>query len=519
MLELTPKTARLVQPDGSEQDVPLADVKPGHLLRIRPGEKVPVDGVVVEGRSSVDESMISGEPIPVEKESAAKVVGGTVNGTGTLVMRAERVGSDTLLAQIVRMVSDAQRSRAPIQRLADQVSAVFVPAVLLVSVLAFAAWAIFSNEAPLAHGLVNAVAVLIIACPCALGLATPMAIMVGAGKGAENGILIKNAEALEMLHQADTLIVDKTGTLTEGKPRLESIEPAQGFDAAELLRLAASLERGSEHPLAAALVKAAEAKGLPLADVQEFQSLSGKGIVGRVEGRSVVVGNIALLTEQHVPADTLTPSAEGMRNRGQTVMFVAVDGKPAGLLGVADPIRASTPEAIHLLREEGLRVIMLTGDSQTTAAAVARQLGIEQVIAEVLPEQKSDVVKKLQAEGRIVAMAGDGINDAPALAQAHVGIALGTGTDVAMESAAVTLVHGDLRGIARAIRLSRGTMRNIRQNLFLAFIYNLLSVPVAAGILYPFLGLLISPIWGSAAMSLSSLSVVGNSLRLRRLKL
>jgi Cu+-exporting ATPase len=509
LLGLAPRTARIVRPEGREEDIPLEAVQPGDLLRIRPGEKVPVDGVVTEGRSSVDESMISGEPIPVEKEAGSRVIGATVNGTGTLLIRAERVGSDTLLAHIVRMVSEAQRSRAPIQRLVDRVSAYFVPAVLLVAILTFAAWSIWGGEARLAKGLANAVAVLIIACPCALGLATPMAIMVGTGRGAENGVLIKNAEALEILQQADTLIVDKTGTLTEGKPRLMTVEPAEGLSADDLLRLAASLERGSEHPLAAAIVKGAEVRGLQLAEARDFQAITGKGVTGTVANRRVVLGNAALLADLGVRADALQSRLEALRAEGQTVMLAAVDGQLAGLLAVADPIRRTTPEAIQLLHAEGLRIIMVTGDSRTTADAVARQLGIDQVIAEVLPQDKSAVVKRLQAEGRIVAMAGDGINDAPALAQAHIGIAMGTGTDVAMESAGVTLIQGDLRAIARARRLSRATMRAIRQNLFLAFVYNTLSIPIAA------LGIL-TPIVASAAMSLSSLSVVGNSLRLRR---
>jgi Cu+-exporting ATPase len=509
LLGLAPKTARLIGPDGTEKDVPLELVQPGDLLRVRPGEKVPVDGVVTEGRSSVDESMISGEPIPVEKEAGAKVIGGTVNGTGGLVVRAERVGSETLLAQIVQMVSEAQRSRAPIQRLADQVARYFVPAVLAASLLTFAGWALWGAEPRLAHALINAVAVLIIACPCALGLATPMAIMVGTGRGAENGVLIKNAGSLEILQKADTLVVDKTGTLTEGKPQLTAVEPAGNVTADEVLRLAASLERGSEHPLAAAIVKGAEARGLSLAEARDFQSVTGKGVSGQVEGRSVLLGNRALLADHHVAAEQLQARVEARRREGQTVLLAAVDGQVAGLIAVADPVRASTPEALRLLHADGLRIIMLSGDSRATAEAVGRQLGIDEVVAEVLPQEKNEIIKRLQHEGRVVAMAGDGINDAPALAQAHVGIAMGTGTDVAIESAGITLVHGDLRGIARARRLSRATMRSIRQNLFLAFVYNALSVPLAAfGIL--------SPIMASVAMSLSSLSVVGNSLRLRR---
>lgn len=519
LLGLAPRTARVVRPDGREEDVLLDRIQVGDLLRVRPGEKVPVDGTVEEGRSSVDESMISGEPIPVEKEPGAKVIGATVNGTGGLLVRADRVGAGTLLAQIVRMVSEAQRSRAPIERLVNVVSGYFVPAVLAISVLTFIVWAVWGSEPRLAHALVNAVAVLIIACPCALGLATPLGVMVGIGRGAENGILIKNAEALEVLEKADTLVVDKTGTLTEGKPRLVGVEPVAGFAEDELLRLAASLERGSEHPLAAAIVKGAEARGLRLAEARDFQSVTGKGVVGKVEGRPVALGNAALMADQQVAVDPLRHRLEELRREGQTVMLVAVEGQLVGLVAVADPIRSSTPEAIQLLHAAGMRIIMLTGDSRTTAEAVARKLGIDEVTAEVLPQQKHEVVKRLQGEGRVVAMAGDGINDAPALAQAQVGIAMGTGTDVAMESAGVTLVRGDLRGIARARRLSQATMRNIRQNLFLAFVYNALSVPVAAGVLYPIFGLLISPIWASAAMTLSSLSVVGNSLRLRRVRL
>jgi Cu+-exporting ATPase len=512
LLGLAPKTARLVRPDGAELDVSLEQIQPGDMLRVRPGEKIPVDGVVHEGRSTVDESMISGEPIPVEKEPGLRVIGGTVNGTGTLLMTAQRVGADTLLAHIVRLVGEAQRSRAPIQRTVDQVAAYFVPAVVVVSVLTFVGWLAGGAEPQLAHALINAVAVLVIACPCALGLATPMAIMVGTGKGAEHGVLIKNAEALEILQKADTLVVDKTGTLTEGKPRLMEVQPVEGYTAEELLRLAASLERASEHPLASAIVAGAVAKGVTLVEGVDFRSLTGKGVVGQVGGHRVVLGNAALLADEKVPIEALLGKAESLGLQGQTVMLAAVDGKPAGVLGVADPVRASTPEAIRLLHADGLRIVMLTGDSRTTAEAVARQLNIDQVIAEVLPAEKARIVKQLQDEGRVVAMAGDGINDAPALAQAQIGIAMGTGTDVAMESAGVTLVHGDLRAIVRARRLSRATMRNIRQNLFLAFVYNALCVPVAA------LGF-ITPIWASVAMSLSSLSVVGNALRLRRVEL
>jgi len=514
LLGLVPKTARVVRSDGKEEDIPVANVRPGDVVRIRPGEKVPVDGVVIEGHTSVDESMVSGEPIPVEKEPGARLIGGTVNGTGSLLIRAERVGDDTLLAQIVRMVTEAQRSRAPVERLVNQVSRYFVPAVLAISVLTFILWILWVAPAEPAKAVVNAVSVVIIACPCALGLATPMAIMVGIGKGAEHGVLIRDAEALEVLGRADTLVVDKTGTLTEGKPRLASVEPAAGFTADEFVRLVAGLERGSEHPLAAAIVKGAEEKGLPVPEAHEFQSVTGKGVTGQVEGHRVILGTPALLAEHGISADPLQARADALRQEAQTVVLAGVDGRLAGLLGVADPIRESTPEAIHLLHDDGLRIIMLTGDSRTTAEAVGRRLGIDRVIAGVLPQQKRDVIKQLQEEGHIVAMAGDGINDAPALAQAHIGIAMGTGTDVAVESAGVTLVQGDLRGIARARLLSRATMRAIRQNLFLAFVYNVLAIAVAAGVLYP-IGILISPVWASAAMSLSSLSVVGNSLRLR----
>ena len=516
LLGLAPKTARRVKADGTEEDAPLDQVLVGDLLRVRPGEKVPADGVVVEGRSTADESMISGEPTPAEKEPGSKVVSATVNGTGGLLIRAEKVGSDTLLAQIVRMVGEAQRSRAPIERVVDQVARYFVPAIVLVSLLTFAVWSIWGTEPKLAHALVNAVAVLIIACPCALGLATPMAIMVGVGRGAENGILIKNAEALEILQRADTLVVDKTGTLTEGKPRLAAVEPANGFTADEILRLAAGLERGSEHPLAAAIIQGAEEKHLTIPTELDFQSVTGKGVTGTVEGRKAAFGNAALMGDHAADLAETQARIETLRGEGQTVMLLEIDGRLAGLIGVADRIKDTTPEAIRLLHEDGLRIIMLTGDSRRTAEAVARTLGIDEVIAEVLPGQKSEKIKQLQAAGRVVAMAGDGINDAPALAQAQVGIAMGSGTDVAIESAGVTLVKGDLRAIARARRLSRATMGNIRQNLFLAFAYNLASVPVAAGVLYPFLGILINPIWASAAMSLSSLSVVGNALRLRR---
>ncbi len=514
LLGLAPRTARRLRDDGQDEDVPLEVLQPGDRLRVRPGEKVPTDGIVIEGRSSVDESMISGEPIPVEKEPGAKVIGGTVNGTGSLVIRAERVGAETLLAQIVRLVGEAQRSRAPVQRLADQVARYFVPAVLTISLLTFLAWALLGTQAPLAHGLVNAVAVLLIACPCALGLATPMAIMVGTGRGAETGVLIRSAEALEVLQRADTLVVDKTGTLTEGKPRLAVVEPADGFTADELLRLAAGLERSSEHPLAAAIVRGAEDRGISVGTAVEFRSLTGKGVVGVVDGRQVMLGNAALFAEQGIQAGSLPSRVQELQRDGQTVMLAAIDGKPAGLLGVADPIRSSTLEAIDRLHTDGMRIIMLTGDSRggPPAGGRPRKLRIDEILAEVLPQDKSAVVKRLQEEGRIVAMAGDGVNDAPALAQAQVGIAMGTGTDVAIESAGVTLVHGDLRAIARARHLSRQTMRTIRQNLFLAFVYNVLSIPLAAfGIL--------TPVLASAAMSLSSVSVIGNSLRLRRVSL
>jgi len=519
LLSLAPKTARRMRPDGSDEDVPLEQVAVGDRLRVRPGEKLPVDGTIEEGRSAVDESMVTGESLPVEKGPGDRVTGATVNGAGSFVMRAERVGSGTLLAQIVGMVSAAQRSRAPIQRLADVVSAYFVPAVILAAVITFVVWAISGPPPRMAYALVNAVAVLIIACPCALGLATPMSIMVATGRGASAGVLIKNAEALETLERVDTVVVDKTGTLTQGRPELSSVIAVQDWTEAELLHLAASLERASEHPLAAAVVAAATAQGLTPAAVSDFRSLSGKGVIGLVAGHQVAVGSRALLEELGVPEGELVAPAQDLRRDGQTVMFVVIDGRPAGLLGGADPIKATTREAIRLLHEEGLRLVMLTGDSRTTGEAVARQLGIDQVVAEVLPQQKLEIVRRLQAEGRIVAMAGDGINDAPALAQAQVGIAMGTGTDVAIESAGVTLVKGDLRGIAKARRLSRGTMRNIRQNLFFAFVYNAVGVPLAAGILYPWSGLLLNPMIASAAMSFSSVSVISNALRLRRLPL
>ena len=519
LLGLAPKSARLVREDGSEEDVPLERVMPGDRLRIRPGEKVPVDGVVIDGTSAVDESMVTGEPMPVEKGPGSPVIGGTLNQSGGFVMRAERVGSETLLAQIVRMVSEAQRSRAPIQRLADVVASYFVPGVVAVAVVTFIVWSLAGPEPKLAHALVNAVAVLIIACPCALGLATPMSIMVGTGRGARAGVLIKNAEALEVLERVDTLVVDKTGTLTEGKPRLTSVVPAKGVSEVELLRLAATVERGSEHPLAAAIVAGAKDRVLRLGELKGFRSITGSGVLGRVDGRAVAVGNFRLLEELRIDRELLAEKADALRQDGQTVVFVAIDGEPGGLLGVADPIKPSTPEAIRLLRAAGVHIVMLTGDSRATADAVAKKLGINDVFAEVRPEAKAQVVKRLQAEGRIVAMAGDGINDAPALAQAHVGIAMGTGTDIAMQTAGVTLVKGDLRGIVRARRLSRGTMRNIRQNLFFAFLYNSLGIPIAAGVLYPLVGLLLSPMIASAAMSFSSVSVIGNALRLRRLEL
>jgi Cu+-exporting ATPase len=519
LLGLAPKTARVLRNEGSEEDIPLNHVQPGDRLRVRPGEKVPVDGVVLEGTSAVDESMVTGEPIPVEKTVGSRVTGGTVNGTGGFILRAERVGSDMLLAQIVRAVSEAQRSRAPIQRLADVVSSYFVPAVVLVALLTFILWSLMGPEPRMAYALVNAVAVLIIACPCALGLATPMSIMVATGRGATAGVLIKNAEALEVLEKVDTLVVDKTGTLTEGKPRLTTVVALAEQNESELLRLAASLERGSEHPLAAAIVTAAQERGLSLAQAADFRSVTGKGVIGTVAGQTIALGNQHLFEELAIDLGALRDQAENLRRDGQTVMYIAINGRPAGLIGVADPIKASTVEAMQLLHAEGIRIVMLTGDSRTTAAAVARKLGIDEVEAEVLPEQKGEVVKRLQAQGRVVAMAGDGINDAPALAQAQVGIAMGTGTDIAMESAGVTLVKGDLRGIVRARRLSRGTMRNIRQNLLFAFLYNTLGVPLAAGILYPIFGLLLSPMIASAAMTFSSVSVITNALRLRTLAL
>ncbi len=519
LLGLAPKTARLVRSDGTEADLPLEQVQPGDILRIRPGEKIPVDGVVLEGMSAVDEAMVTGESIPVEKHPGARLIGATINGTGTLLMRAERVGADTLLARIVRLVAEASRSRAPIQRLADKVSAYFVPAVVAIAFLTLIAWWIWGPEPRVAHAVVNAVAVLIIACPCALGLATPMSIMVGVGRGATLGVLIKNAEALELMESVDTLVVDKTGTLTEGRPKLISVIPAQGLAETEVLRFAASLERGSEHPLAEAIVKAAQERELSLSPAGQFRSITGKGVVGEIEGRQVAIGSAGFLEALAIPPGPLTDHARALRVQGQTVMFVVIDNQPAGLIGVADPIKDSTPEAIAALHAEGVSIVMLTGDHRATAEAVARKLGIDRIEAEVSPEQKVAVIKQLQGEGRKVAMAGDGINDAPALAQAEIGIAMGSGTDIAMESAGVTLVKGDLRGIVRARRLSRATLRNIRENLFFAFIYNALGVPIAAGVLYPAFGLLLSPIIAAAAMSFSSVSVVANALRLRQVPL
>jgi Cu+-exporting ATPase len=519
LLKLSPKTARLVRADGTEIDVPVEHVNAGDSLRVRPGEKVPVDGVIIDGESSVDEALMTGEPIPVEKSAGAAVIGGTVNGTGTFVMRAERVGSETLLSQIVRMVSEAQRSRAPVQKLADRVSGYFVPAVILAAILTFIVWAIYGPEPRMAHAILNAVAVLIIACPCALGLATPMAIMVGTGRGALAGVLVKNAEALEILEKVDTLVVDKTGTLTEGKPRVTSVVPVAGSDEKQVLRFAATLERGSEHPLAGAILAGAKERGVELGNLTNFQSQTGKGVTGKVDGRSAALGNRALFAEIKLAAGKLEEAAKSLEADGQTAMFVAVDDAPIGIIGVADPVKSTTPEALEKLHRDGIRIIMLTGDSRATAESVARKLGIDQVHAEILPGQKSEIVKQLQAEGRVVAMAGDGVNDAPALTQANVGIAMGTGTDVAMESAGITLLRGDLRGIARARTLSRATMRNIRENLFFAFVYNSAGVPIAAGVLYPFFGLLLSPILASAAMTFSSVSVIMNALRLRKVQL
>jgi Cu+-exporting ATPase len=517
LLHLAPKTARRIR-DGAEEDVPIDSVVVGDQLRVRPGEKVPIDGVVVDGASSVDESMVTGESIPIEKHAGDRLIGATVNGTGSLVMRAERVGSGTLLAQIVRMVAEAQRSRAPIQQLADVVAGYFVPAVVVAAVLTLIVWGVWGPQPRMAHGIVNVVAVLIVACPCALGLATPMSIMVATGKGAASGVLFKNAEAIEVMRKVDTLVVDKTGTLTEGKPTVVAIVAANGDDAA-LVRLAASLEQGSEHPLAGAIVDGAKTRDVALVAATDFASTTGKGVTGTIDGHHVALGNQKLMDDLHVAAGGLAAKAEAMRGEGQTVMFVAVDGMIAGLIGVADPIKATTADAIRQLHDEGIRIVMLTGDSKTTAQAVAKTLGIDEVIAEVMPDQKAATIKRLQSEGRTVAMAGDGVNDAPALAQAQVGIAMGTGTDVAMKSAGVTLVKGDLLGISRARRLSRATIRNIKQGLFFAFIYNILGIPIAAGVLYPAFGILLSPMVAAAAMSLSSISVIGNALRLRRLRL
>lgn len=519
LLDLAPKMARIIRADGKEEDVHLSQVHKGDLLRVRPGEKVPVDGMVVEGHSSIDQSMVTGESVPVEKNPGDKVIGATLNGTGGFTMRAERVGNETMLAQIVDMVAKAQRSRAPIQRMADTVSGYFVPVVVLIAIVTAMIWGVWGPEPKLAYAIVNAVAVLIIACPCALGLATPMSIIAGTGRGAHAGVLIKNAEALEIMEKVDTLIIDKTGTLTEGKPKLMEVVTVSGFDQNETLRLVASLERGSEHPLASAIVKGAEDRAIVLAAVQDFASITGKGVTGIIDGHSVALGNKALLSSLGIDSASLSANAEQLRAKGQTAMFAAIDGKPAAVISVADPIKPTTPEALKQLKAEGLRIVMLTGDSKATAEAIAKQLGIDELEAEVLPERKSEVVRQLQEQGRKVAMAGDGVNDAPALAQAQVGIAMGTGTDVAMESAGVTLVKGDLIGIVRARRLSHATMRNIRQNLFFAFIYNALGVPVAAGILYPFFGLLLSPVIASAAMALSSVSVIVNSLRLRNVRL
>lgn len=519
LLDLAPKTARRINEAGEDEDVPLDQIKAGDFLRVRPGEKVPLDGVVTEGSSAVDESMVTGESMPVKKEAESKVIGGTMNQTGSFIMQAERVGKDTMLSQIVQMVAEAQRSRAPIQRMADLVASWFVPAVILVAVIAFICWMAFGPAPAFTYALIAAVSVLIIACPCALGLATPMSIMVGVGKGAQGGVLIKNAEALERMEKVDTLVVDKTGTLTEGKPTVTKIVAAEGFVENGLLSLAASLEQGSEHPLAHAIVMAAKDKGLDLGKVDDFDSPTGKGVVGTVNGRAVALGNVMLMEERGVDIQALSAQADDLRADGATAIFIAVDGKTAGILAIADPIKETTPEAIQALHKQGIRIVMLTGDNRRTAEAVARMLNIEEVEAEVLPEDKSKIVKKLQGEGKIVAMAGDGTNDAPALAAADVGIAMGTGTDVAMESAGVTLLKGDLTGIVRARKLSVATMNNIRQNMFFAFVYNAAGVPVAAGILYPFLGILLSPIIAAAAMSLSSVSVVANALRLRILKI
>ena len=519
LLDLAPKTARVIRPDGREEEIPLEEVAIGDRLRVRPGEKVPVDGEVIEGRSPVDESMLTGEPVPVEKTPGDSVTGATMNGTGGLIIEAQRVGKDTMLARIVEMVAAAQRSRAPIQKLADAVAGKFVPAVIAVAVLSFIGWSLWGPEPALAYGLVSAIAVLIIACPCALGLATPMSIMTATGRGALAGVLVKNAEALERFAEVDTLIIDKTGTLTLGKPRLVAVTPAKGFEEGEVLRLAASLERGSEHPLAAAIVDGAAERGIELANAVDFEAITGKGVTGKVDGRSVALGNARLLADIGIDTGDLAGTAGARRDEGETVMFVAVDGRSAGLIAVADPVKKTTPQALKTLHQLGFRIVMATGDNERTAKAVAARLGIDDIRAGVLPEDKARIVRELQAEGRKVAMAGDGVNDAPALAEADVGIAMGTGADVAIESAGFTLVKGDLMGIVRARRLSQATMRNIRQNLFFAMVYNAAGVPIAAGVLYPVLGLLISPIFAAAAMSLSSVSVIGNALRLRRVKL
>jgi len=516
LLGLAPKTARRVATDGSEEDIPLEHVQKGDILRVRPGEKVPVDGSVVEGQGSIDESMVTGESIPVEKAVGDKVIGATVNGQGSLLVRAERLGGESLLSQIVHMVAEAQRSRAPIQRLADKVSAWFVPAVIVIAIATFIAWSLWAPFSPLAHAIINAVAVLIIACPCALGLATPMSIMVASGRGATAGVLFRNAEAIEEMRKVDTLVVDKTGTLTEGKPRLAAIVPLAGNKEDDVLAWAAAVEVGSEHPLADAIVQGAKARGTKLAKASGFVATPGKGVQGKVGGHTIALGNRRHMEDLRVPLKDALEQADAMRKGGQTVMFVAADGKLAGLLGVADPVKATTPDALKELRQEGLRIVMLTGDNATTANAIASKLGIDEVVADVLPQDKALIVKRLQSEGRFVAMAGDGVNDAPALAQANVGIAMGTGTDVAMQSAGITLVKGDMRGIVRSRRLSRATMRNIRQNLFFAMVYNALGVPIAAGVLYPAFGILLSPILAAAAMSFSSVSVIGNALRLRR---
>ena len=519
LLNLAPKTARRIRPTGDDEEIALSEVHVGDRLRVRPGDGVPVDGEVLEGRSAVDESMVTGESMPVEKEPGSKLIGGTVNATGALIMRADKVGADTMLSRIVHMVAEAQRSRAPIQRLADEVSAWFVPAVVLVAFVAFGAWAIWGPEPALAYGLIVAVSVLIIACPCALGLATPMSIMVGVGKGALEGVLIKNAEALERFEKVDTIVVDKTGTLTEGKPKVTAVMAGPGFDEATVLAIAASLERSSEHPLAAAIVASAKDRGLTVEEAADFQSITGKGVTGMVVGRKVALGNAKLMDDLGVGLGALAGQADALRRDGATALFAAIDGKPGGVIAIADPIKASTPAALDALRAEGIRIVMLTGDNKTTAQAVAAKLGIADIEAEVLPEDKHQVVRRLRGQGRVVAMAGDGVNDAPALAEADIGIAMGTGTEVAIQSAGVTLVKGDLAGIARARILSRATMRNIRQNLVLAFAYNAAGIPIAAGVLYPVFGWLLSPIIAAAAMALSSVSVVGNALRLRRVRL